>query len=90
MKEVRVDVFREKAQASSEVILINKIGKVMDVIVDEVDADGIATSRTKAYAPEIDGNLFIDQNAIGLKPGDIVKVKVDKASDYNLWGHRLL
>ena len=59
-------------------------------IVDEVDADGIATSRTKADAPEIDGNLFIDQNAIGLKPGDIVKVKVDEASDYDLWGHLIL
>ena len=54
------------------------------------DADGIATSRTKADAPEIDGNLFIDQNAIGLKPGDIVKVKVDEASDYDLWGHLIL
>ena len=35
------------------------MGRVLDVIVDEVDADG-ATCRTKADAPEIDGNLFID------------------------------
>jgi ribosomal protein S12 methylthiotransferase len=32
--------------------------------VDEVDEEG-ATCRTKADAPEIDGNLFIDE---GSKP----------------------
>ena len=90
IKKDRWNRFMAKAQAISEVKLKNKIGKVMEVIVDEVDADGIATSRTKADAPEIDGNLFIDQNAIGLKPGDIVKVKVDEASDYDLWGHLVL
>ena len=90
IKKDRWNRFMAKAQAISEVKLKNKIGKVMEVIVDEVDADGIATSRTKADAPEIDGNLFIDQNAIGLKPGDIVKVKVDEASDYDLWGHLML
>ena len=90
IKKDRWNRFMAKAQAISEVKLKNKIGKVMEVIVDEVDADGIATSRTKADAPEIDGNLFIDQNAIGLKPGDIVKVKVDEASDYDLWGHLIL
>ena len=90
IKKDRWNRFMAKAQAISEVKLKNKIGKVMEVIVDEVDADGIATSRTKADAPEIDGNLFIDQNTIGLKPGDIVKVKVDEASDYDLWGHLIL
>ena len=90
IKKDRWNRFMAKAQAISEVKLKNKVGKVMEVIVDEVDADGIATSRTKADAPEIDGNLFIDQNAIGLKPGDIVKVKVDEASDYDLWGHLML
>ena len=90
IKKDRWNRFMAKAQAISEVKLENKIGRVMEVIVDKVDADGIATSRTKADAPEIDGNLFIDQNAIGLKPGDIVKVKVDEASDYDLWGHLIL
>ena len=90
IKKDRWNRFMAKAQSISEVKLQNKIGKVMEVIVDEVDSEGIATTRTKADAPEIDGNLFIDQNAIGLKPGDIVKVKVDEASDYDLWGHLIL
>jgi ribosomal protein S12 methylthiotransferase len=55
------------------------------IIVDEVDSDA-ATCRTKADAPEIDGNLFIDDGFQGLNPGDIVTVEVDEAGEYDLWG----
>ena len=78
----------EKAQAISEAKLSAKVGKVLDVIVDEVDEDG-ATCRTKADAPEIDGNLFIDEGFERLKPGDIVKVMVDEAGEYDLWGRQV-
>jgi ribosomal protein S12 methylthiotransferase len=57
----------------------------MDVIIDEIDEDG-ATCRTKADAPEIDGNLFIDEGFEALKVGDFVTVEVDEASEYDLWG----
>jgi ribosomal protein S12 methylthiotransferase len=39
-----------------------------------------------ADAPEIDGNLFIDEGFEGLKPGDLVTVEVDEAGEYDLWG----
>ena len=55
------------------------------MIVDAVDAEG-ATCRTKADAPEIDGDLFIDEDFENLSPGDIVTVEVDEASEYDLWG----
>jgi ribosomal protein S12 methylthiotransferase len=85
VKQDRLDRFMAKAQAISEAKLAAKVGKVLEVIVDEVDEDG-ATCRTKADAPEIDGNLFIDEGFEALKPGDIVKVKVDEAGEYDLWG----
>ena len=75
----------EKAQAISEAKLQAKVGSVQQVIVDAVDAEG-ATCRTKADAPEIDGNLFIDEDFENLSPGDIVTVEVDEASEYDLWG----
>ena len=86
IKQERWDRFMEKAQGISEVKLEAKVGDTIDVIVDQVDSDGIATSRTKADAPEIDGNLFIDKDTHTLAPGDIVKVKVDEAGEYDLWG----
>ena len=75
----------EKAQGISEAKLAAKVGTRLEVIVDEVDAEG-ATCRTKADAPEIDGNLFIDEGFETLTPGDIVTVEVDEAGEYDLWG----
>ena len=53
--------------------------------MDEVDQDA-ATCRTMADAPEIDGNLFIDEGHKDLNVGDIVTVEVDEAGEYDLWG----
>ncbi|MBK1635204.1 SSU ribosomal protein S12P methylthiotransferase [Rhodovulum adriaticum] len=86
VKQDRWTRFMEKAQAISEAKLAAKVGQRLLVIVDEVDEDGIATCRTQADAPEIDGCLFIDDGAEGLAPGDIVTVTVDEAGAYDLWG----
>ena len=43
-------------------------------------------TAARADAPEIDGNLFIDEGHQGLKPGDIVTAEVDETGDYDLWG----
>ena len=85
VKQERWDRFMAKAQAISAANLAAKVGKLLEVIVDEVDGEG-ATCRTKADAPEIDGNLFIDEGFEDLLPGDIVQVQVDEAGEYDLWG----
>ena len=86
VKQDRWDRFMEKAQAISEAKLTAKVGRVIGAIVDDIDEDGIATCRTWADAPEIDGNLFIDEGAEALSVGDVVKVEVDEAGEYDLWG----
>lgn len=86
IKQDRWERFMEKAQAISEAKLAAKVGQTLDVIVDDIDADGIATCRTQADAPEIDGNLFIDAGTEGLNVGEIVTVEVDEAGEYDLWG----
>jgi ribosomal protein S12 methylthiotransferase len=85
VKKDRWERFMAKAQAISETKLQAKVGCTMDVIVDEVDQDA-ATCRTMADAPEIDGNLFIDARHKDLNVGDTVKVEVDEAGEYDLWG----
>jgi ribosomal protein S12 methylthiotransferase len=89
VKQDRWNRFMEKAQAISEAKLAAKVGRTLEVIVDEIDEDGIATCRTWADAPEIDGNLFIDEGTAALTVGDIVRVEVDEAGDYDLWGRLL-
>ncbi|MEL6424457.1 MAG: 30S ribosomal protein S12 methylthiotransferase RimO [Pseudomonadota bacterium] len=85
VKEDRYARFMEVAQRISAEKLAAKVGQRLDVIVDSVDPEG-AVARTKADAPEIDGNLFIDEGFEALAPGDIVTVEVDEASEYDLWG----
>ena len=62
-------------------MIIDEVGEP-----DEEDGSVGATGRSQADAPEIDGNLFIDEGFDGLAPGDIVKVMVDEAGEYDLWG----
>ncbi|WP_425043459.1 30S ribosomal protein S12 methylthiotransferase RimO [Primorskyibacter sp. S87] len=85
IKQERWERFMEKAQAISEAKLAAKVGRTIEVIVDGVDEEA-ATCRTKADAPEIDGNLFIDEGFEDLRAGDIVTVEVDEAGEYDLWG----
>lgn len=85
VKQERFDRFMAKAQAISEAKLAAKVGTRVQVIVDEVEPDG-AVCRTWGDAPEIDGNLFLDEGVEGLAVGDIVTVEVDEAGEYDLWG----
>jgi ribosomal protein S12 methylthiotransferase len=72
------------AQAISAAKLQKKIGTEIDVIIDEVGGGG-ATGRSKADAPEIDGQVYL-RDAENLSVGDIVRVHVEDADDYDLFG----
>ena len=84
-KQDRWERFMETAQRISAEKMEAKVGQTIEVIVDEVDEEG-AVARSWADAPEIDGNVFIDEGFEGLKPGDIARVEVDEAAEYDLWG----
>jgi ribosomal protein S12 methylthiotransferase len=84
LRQERWERFMEAAGRISERRLARKIGRRLEVIVDEVDAEG-AVCRTQGDAPEIDGALFVEEPG-ALRPGDIATVEVTDASDYDLWG----
>jgi ribosomal protein S12 methylthiotransferase len=84
VKERRYKRFMEKQQAISAQILKNKVGKRLQVIIDSVDGP-TAKGRSRSDAPEIDGNVFVSSRR-PLRVGDIVTVKVDQASAYDLHG----
>lgn len=84
VKQERYDRFMEKQQAISAARLKLKIGKTLDVLIDEIDADGM-TGRCYADAPDIDGNVFLNVTE-GVKVGDMVKARIIDADEYDLWG----
>jgi ribosomal protein S12 methylthiotransferase len=87
VKQERYDRFMTLAAEISAARLQKKIGLQMDVIVDEVDLEeGVAIARSKADAPEIDGNVFIRrENIAAIKAGDIVSVRITDADEYDLY-----
>ncbi|MGL6548078.1 30S ribosomal protein S12 methylthiotransferase RimO [Aeromonas hydrophila] len=83
VQEERFQRFMELQQQVSIRKLARKVGKEMQVLIDEVDEEG-ATGRSAADAPEIDGLVYLNGET-GLKPGDMVKVRIDEADEYDLW-----
>ncbi|WP_074778791.1 30S ribosomal protein S12 methylthiotransferase RimO [Halopseudomonas bauzanensis] len=83
IKQDRWDRFMAHQQAISTARLQLKIGKTIQVLIDEVDEEG-PIARSMADAPEIDGNVYIDSDE-PLQPGDIVSVRVTAADEYDLW-----
>ncbi len=104
---MRRDAVMEHQLAVSEKLNEKKLGKVMEVMVDEVveidagdiveDFDDIDDSirdqiintysgRTRYDAPEIDCAVTFTSNRMDICPGDVVKVLITDAYEYDLEG----
>ncbi len=84
VKEERWHRFMQAQALVSADVLSSRVGQTSEVIVDEIDHEhGEAIARSKWDAPEIDGNVFIE-NAAHLNAGDIVPVKFTASEEYDL------
>lgn len=85
VKEERYARIMEKTAAISAAKLQARIGRTLEVIIDEVGEEGGATGRSQADAPEIDGEVFL-RDAGHLRQGDIVRVEIEDADEHDLYG----
>ena len=86
IKEERFHRFMQLQQEISAERLKQKIGQTLDVIVDEIDDEGII-GRTKADAPEVDGLVYIENlSGAPVKVGEFIKVTITHSDEYDLWG----
>ncbi|MDU4895400.1 MAG: 30S ribosomal protein S12 methylthiotransferase RimO [Haemophilus parainfluenzae] len=86
VKEERFHRFMQLQQEISAERLKQKIGRTLDVIVDEIDDEGII-GRTKADAPEVDGLVYIENlSGTPVKVGEVIKVTITHSDEYDLWG----
>jgi len=83
VKEERWHRFMEAQREVSAELLEERVGEVIDVVVDTVD-QGEIVGRSKWDAPEIDGTVLLE-SVRDLHPGDRVRAKVLRADDYDLW-----
>ena len=89
VKQERWERFMEAQQEISAEIFEGKVGREIDVLVDAIDEEnGEAIARSPWDAPEIDGNVFLPGET-DLKPGDMVRVRIVEAEEYDLVGERI-
>ena len=84
VKEERYARLMQHQQAISTKLLAERVGKTIDIIVDEIDEDG-AIARSAWDAPEIDGNVYLNGETT-LRVGDRARVTVEASDEYDLWG----
>ena len=88
IKEERRDLIMLRQLEISNEHNQDMIGSVYDVIIDDIDDDGSYIGRTRYDAPEIDNSvLFVSEREHA--PGDIVKVLIEEAYDYDLQGREV-
>lgn len=83
IKQERLARFMALQAEISASKLAKKVGQTMQVMVDEVDDEGVI-ARSKADAPEIDGLVFIDSDK-QYEPGSFINVKITDASEHDLF-----
>jgi ribosomal protein S12 methylthiotransferase len=83
VQQQRYERFMECQAAISQQKLHQKVGRVLTVLVDQVDEEG-AIARSQADAPEIDGLVYIE-NGQQLKVGDYAQVRIVEAAEYDLY-----
>ncbi|MER2493591.1 30S ribosomal protein S12 methylthiotransferase RimO [Catenovulum sediminis] len=87
IKEERFHRFMSLQQQISEKRLAQRVGKVYQILIDEVDEEG-AIGRCFADAPEIDGVVYLNDDT-ELKAGDLVEAKIIASDEYDLWAERV-
>jgi ribosomal protein S12 methylthiotransferase len=85
VKQDRLARFMEFQSGISADRLASRVGCREQVLIDEVVEEG-AVARSRADAPEIDGQVFID-GATHLKVGDRVDVVIEEVDEHDMWAH---
>ncbi|MEF8726792.1 MAG: 30S ribosomal protein S12 methylthiotransferase RimO [Accumulibacter sp.] len=87
VREERRQRLMELQEDISAELLAAKIGREIEVLVDEVDDEG-TIARSAADAPEIDGLVFINDH-FAAAPGDFLRVRVVDADEHDLYAELL-
>ncbi len=64
------------------------VGKELEVLVDGYSEEFsfVPVGRTYIHAPEVDGTVYIESGERMLRPGELIKVRINQASAYDLGG----
>jgi len=83
IQQERLERFMQLQAKISADKLQKKIGQTMTVLVDRYGEEGLVLARSKADAPEIDGEVILD-GFEDVQIGDFVDVKIVAATEHDL------
>ncbi|MFZ4261406.1 30S ribosomal protein S12 methylthiotransferase RimO [Sphingobacterium sp. HJSM2_6] len=86
VKQERVEQIMEVQQGISYEINQEKVGQTFKVLVDRIDGDYFI-GRTEFDSPEVDNEVILDAKVDYARIGDFVQVEVNRAEDFDLYGH---
>lgn len=91
-EETKIDrrnIVMEHQLKVSETLNEKKIGTIQEVIIDEMAEDNLYVGRTRYDAPDIDCEVSFSSQ-LQHHPGDIVKVRINNAYEYDIEGEEVL
>lgn len=89
VKEWRANTLMEIQREVSKEVSEKRVGQVIDVLLERYDGrNDVYIGRSHFDAPEIDGEVFVS-NGDSFNIGDIVKVRVTHALEFDLAGEGL-
>lgn len=85
VKEYRQDIIMEDQLKISERLLEEKIGQVLQVLIEEKIEDNLYAGRSYLDSPDIDGVIYVNSNK-NLSINSFINVKVTSSMEYDLIG----
>ena len=83
-KADRAQRLRDVADAACTPRVVERVGRVLDVLVEGREEDGQLFGRAMCQAPEVDGVTYVD----GGEVGGIVRVRIEDTLMYEMEGER--
>ncbi len=85
VKEYRRDIIMEDQLKISERLLEDKIGQVLQVLIEEKIEDNLYAGRSYLDSPDIDGVIYVNSYK-NLSMNSFINVKVTSSMEYDLIG----
>jgi len=86
VKQERADAIMEIQQGISYDKNQEKVENTYKVLIDKID-NGYLVGRTEFDSPEVDNEVLIDATRQFAAIGSFVQVQIDRAEDFDLYGH---
>ncbi len=89
VKQERLDRLMELQREISLSYNRSRVGTEVRVLVDDI-LDGTLVCRSEFESPDVDGEILVRGASPEVRVGDMIRIRIDAAEDYDLIGRQIL